>query len=329
MSIIVLHYNYHPSGGGALTIASGADYYILMVLETVCVSAVNVFILFSGYFGYRNKSVRPGKLIALLLQTMAFSLMFSILYSATYSQWSARSLLASLIPANYFVIQYVVLMLIAPFINILIDSLDNRQLALMTAFFFAIFSVYSASVDVLKEITGSGWNGLSSVGIDGSMAGYTIVNFVTVYVIGAWIGRSKSLNNVKTASVTGVLLIAVAADLVWKSILPGTAWCYNNPVIVIEAAAIFILFGRIPFDNKLINEIAPASFTSYLIQGTILGHIVSRIQETDSGATIMLVLLGSLLGIYFIAYIAMKIWNLIMRPLFKVSINKIPMIRIG
>ena len=329
MAIIVLHYNFHPSGGGAMTQAAGFSYYVLMLLETVCAGAVNIFILLSGFFGNRSKTIKTGKLAALLLQTMFFSFMFCVLYSYMNSQWSIRSLIASLIPANYFVILYIVLMLIAPFINVLIDNLDQRQFTLMTAIMFTAFSLYSAGVDVFKEITGSAWNGLSPIGLEGSMAGYTIVNFVTVYVIGAWLARDGRLKNCKTSTLATALLLLIGMDIIWRIVLPGTAWNYNNPVIIASAVTVFVLFGTKSFYSRAVNELAPAAFTCFLIQANLLAPVVSRLQGFDSSAAILIILIGSVAGIYFVAYIAMKLWNLITRPVFRASIDKIPMIKIG
>ena len=55
MGVIVLHFNYFPGGGGALETASGVNFYVLLVLEILCVSAVNIFILISGYYGCESK----------------------------------------------------------------------------------------------------------------------------------------------------------------------------------------------------------------------------------------------------------------------------------
>lgn len=49
-----------------------------------------------------------------------------------------------------------------------------------------LFLVYPMLVDLLKEISGNSFNGLSTIGAFGSQQGYTIVNFVVMYLIGAY-----------------------------------------------------------------------------------------------------------------------------------------------
>lgn len=43
---------------------------------------------------------------------------------------------------------------------------------------FLLFPVYPTIVEVLEEVTGEIFKGLSSIGLNGSNAGYTIVNFI-------------------------------------------------------------------------------------------------------------------------------------------------------
>ena len=57
MGVIVLHFNYLPFGEGALRNATGSTFFVLMIFEVVSICAVNVFILFSGYFGSESNSV--------------------------------------------------------------------------------------------------------------------------------------------------------------------------------------------------------------------------------------------------------------------------------
>ena len=51
---------------------------------------------------------------------------------------------------------------------------------------FLVFSVYPIIVEVFEEAIGETLNGMSSIGLSGSDAGYMIVNFILMYIIGAF-----------------------------------------------------------------------------------------------------------------------------------------------
>ena len=99
---------------------------------------------------------------------------------------------------------------------------------------------------------------------------------------------------------------------------------YSNPFVIIESIIIFLLFSKNQFKNKLVNTIAPASFTCYLIHGNILSYIgLERFAGLNT-----LVVIGALiiivLGCYFISFFVMKLWVYITRPIFERTIFRIP-----
>lgn len=98
-----------------------------------------------------------------------------------------QGLIMTLVPSNWFVILYSTLYIISPYINILLEQLSGKQKKKMVIVLFAIFSVWPTIVDLSGEILGKEWIGLSSVGMYGSEWGYSIVNFLLVYIIGAYL----------------------------------------------------------------------------------------------------------------------------------------------
>ena len=65
IAVIILHFNYLPSGGGALEWSTGISYYVFLVLECICITAVNIFILITGYFNFDKNVIKVGRLIEL------------------------------------------------------------------------------------------------------------------------------------------------------------------------------------------------------------------------------------------------------------------------
>lgn len=329
MAVVVLHFNYAPSGGGALAQAQGATYYVLMFLEVLCAGAVNIFLLISGYFSCDSRKIKPGKLLELLLQTMLFSFALSIVSSVIHHSWDIRTLLGSLIPVNYYVILYIGLMLLAPFLNRTVESLSRKSFSILMIILIGLFSVFATAVDVLKEVTGGAWAGLSPVGLDGSMNGYTIVNFVMVYLIGVWIRKNGNPERYSMPGLLGMLLGCILTIMVWRRFLPNTAWTYCNPVLILEACVIFVIFTKIRLHSRFINTIAPAAFTCFLIHGSFLSLLEERISRADSLPGTLLLLAAAVLGIYLISIAVMMIWNLILKVIRKWITSRIPDIQIG
>lgn len=327
MGVIILHFNFVPSGGGALESATGVNAAILMFLENLCICAVNVFILVTGYFGSTAEKTKPGKLILLLLQTIVFQVLVQLGSAILNHNFSTIRLPDVLLPVNYYVILYVALMLLAPFINKLLKQLSDKALTRLTVLSFAVFSIWSSGADVLQEITGNSYNGLNPVGLTGSLSGYSIVNFILVYLAGAWIRRNtEKLRKVPTGVLAALLLAAVALLWGWRKVLPATSWMYCNPLVIAEGVLLLLLFERMTFRSKIVNLMAPASFTCFLIHEALLSRLDSTAIGQMQPLLFIVVLPAVVTGIYLVSFAVMLIWNGIIRLIFRDRLDRIPAI---
>lgn len=105
------------------------------------------------------------------------------------TSFSFKTALMTLVPNNYFVILYSVIFIMSPYINLMIDNLSDGSFRKLVVLMFLIFSVYTTAVDVIGEFLDFEWVGLSPIGMYGSEYGYSIVNFVLMYMIGAYIKK--------------------------------------------------------------------------------------------------------------------------------------------
>ena len=181
--------------------------------------------------------------------------------------FSIKSVLASLIPCNYFVILYVCLFILSPYINKLLDILSNKQAYIFVLILLILFSVQPTMVDVLSEIKGSKIVGLSFIGAYGSQYGYTIINFTLMYILGAYLRKNEE--KIKKLSYVKLLLylcVDILLITVWSLINDKTAWEYCNPLVIVLAVLVFIIFCKMNIKyNKIINTIAKAAFTVFLL----------------------------------------------------------------
>ena len=324
-AVIILHFNYYPGGcGGAVELTAGATQIVLMFLEILCICAVNVFVLISGYFGVKTEKINFSRLIKLIIQTVAFQFALTFVSCLMSGSFSIVKLCRALLPVNYYVILYSSLMMVAPYITRLMNSLKEKTLRIFMLFSFLLFSVYPTIVEVLEEVMGETFEGLSSIGISGSDAGYTIVNFILMYMIGAFLKITNQKEKRSIMQLTIILVMCIFVLFSWRAFLPNTAFYYCNPLIIIEGVCIFLLFAKLHIKSKVINLLAPASFSCFLINVQLLGFIGF---EWLAGKPLFGVLGGMLaeaIGIYLVAFVAMNTWNFVTKPLFSHTVDKIP-----
>ena len=327
MGVIILHYNNPVIGGGIAYAQKGSlNFYILYGLESVFICAVDLFILISGYFMCESKRRNLWKPIELIVQVMLFNEAIYLMRAALHTvPFSIKSAVMALIPANYFVILYCVVFLISPFLNVLIEELSEKSFRTFVLLSVLLFSVVATVVDVLGELRGQEFKGLSTVGLYGSQWGYSIVNFILMYLIGAYLRKGKSkIVEWEIRKLCLCLIADVALIVVWARVNDKTgffaersAWEYCNPLIIFEAVIIFILFGRINLGiNKVINGLAEGAFSVFLLHQVFIPHL--QIKKFVTGNTILMLLHihGCAIIIYLLCWCVHKVYHLITDPIF-------------
>ncbi len=228
--------------------------------------------------------------------------------------FSVETLITRFIPINYFVILYSTLYILSPYINILIKNLNNENFRKLIIFSFILFSVWNILTDFYESMVGQNTMGLSTIGMYGSQYGYTIVNFMLIYLIGAYL-RINNIILSKRKVITGIvvcfiiLYISSVAELL-IGLKTTTTWNYDNPIIILISALLLILFVSYKFENKFINEISKATFTCFLLHGIFLNYLHIEMFVNKSLPILILHQFGSAIIIYLISYVVYKIYYL-------------------
>lgn len=261
IGVVILHYN-NASMGGALgmVLDGSSNQYYLYLIESLFVCAVNVFVMISAYFLACNQNRKLIKILELFVQVIVFNLVFYVFgVLRGHKVFTVSSLISSLLPANYFLILYSVLYIISPYLNLIIKQLNKEQFKRLLIILMLIFSVWTIVIDIAENITGNTYLGLSTIGMYGSQYGYTIINFVLVYFVGAYLRVNKITLSKKKA---GMWIIRCLAFLYAFSMMEHVlhlqytaTWYYNNPIIILMSAYILLFFMDIHFESKIINEL--------------------------------------------------------------------------
>jgi hypothetical protein len=179
---------------------------------------------------------------------------------------------------------------------------------------------------VLGELRGKQILGLSTIGLYGSQWGYSIVNFMLMYLTGAYLKKEyNKLTVFASWKLITIFFINTALLVAWARVndkigifTERSAWEYCNPLIICEAAVVFILFSRINIGvNKIINYLAEGVFTVFLLHSVFIPYL--QIEKYVTGNTVPMILhiLGCMVGIYVACWCVHKIYHWITDPIFK------------
>ena len=347
MGVVLLHYNNPRIGGGFKYVAGDSvNQFVMILLEAVFICAVNVYVIISGYFmkgTFKRDLLKPVKLLSMLV---VFELLAYLIKELPKGEgFSLAVLFGYFTPSYWFVFVFIALNILSPYINLMWSHLSRQGQKRLLTILILLFSVWPIIWEIASYISGTGiWGeelicsyglmqGLSSVGLFGSEAGYTIVNFVLVYLIGCYL-KDIEEDGVKFKNGTLILLLLLNLALIigWtygeyfltgQAINATTGWNYESPFVISEAVLVFLLFKNMKIKNsKVINLLAGAAFPTYLIHINLLEYL--KIEHFVQESTLIMVLhiFGSLIGIYFVCFAVFMLYDLVTKPVFKMISGK-------
>ena len=276
-AVIFLHINEY-----AAPVANDNSYvkFLFVFLESCCISAVDIFVIISGYFLSNKNDRSVGKALGLIFLFSFFNVFFYLWDVLNeLDVFVINVFVRKLIPTSYFVTLYVVLYYLSPFVNRLIDALADKECRNLMILLFLVFSLYATGVDLLSECSSSVWYGVSPVGIWGNQQGFNIVNFLFLYVVGAYIRRFELPKRLDCLKVP-LWLLCILLIFVWAIICEHlhihglrSAWVYHNPFVILSAALLFVIFRSINIKSKVVNFFAKSAFPVYVIHPFLLKKI--------------------------------------------------------
>lgn len=256
----------------------GANPVIAWVFEALSVGAVNIFILISGYFLIDSK-FRLGRVIELVCQVLFYTIgSFAICYLLGVRPEGGITiyfLLKVFLPVQmdvfWFVTAYLVIYMLQPIISAGVKNISQKQFATVIALLLVYESVFKSVLPFKME---------------GDKAGYDVVWFLTVFLIGAYI-KLYGFKYIKKAS-TGAILYLASTMLVlaerfaldfrvarlgrFKEI-HEISFTYNHIFVLLASIGIFAFFvQKKPLRStasKIICAVSPMSLGVYLFHENI------------------------------------------------------------
>ena len=272
LGVVVLHMNLY---GLKMATEFSGKFIFMHFTESLFICAVNVFVLITGYFSYKINKISVRKIIELIVEVILVKETLYIAYSILQrTPISLSTIITNLIPNNYFVILYCVLLCMAPFISKLFGVLCEKQRKYFVCSILIVFSFYTFMTDALEAISRTSFAGINSIGLYGDQQGYTIINFMLLFIVGAYLRITNVQYNLKNSIalyMVSTMLIFFAALVSVRYSFTQISYNYNNPLVIFQAVGLFMIFKNLSIgSNKIINVLAKSSFMTYLIHPAIL-----------------------------------------------------------
>ena len=308
MGVVALHFN-EP-----FSFDEVGNLWSVCFVSSTFGCAVNLFILISGYFSCYSDKRSLGKPFSLVLQLIILREIYYFIQIILGCQaFSVQVFIGWMVPNNYFVILFIALYFISPYINMVMKSLSNKERVTMVLLCFVLFSVWPTLSDIIGDLRGKPFLGLSSIAYQGSLSGYSIVNFVLLYIIGAYL-RMNNLKFSKTLSIYLLMIVVITILAKWNynranGALDMWAWSYCNPLVIIESVSVFLLFVSFDFKSRAVNNMAKAAYTCYLLHGFLLPYLNIGSIVSKGVSYYFLYLILVMLALYFFSYIVYLTYN--------------------
>jgi len=238
--VLIIAYHYFVHGFAMEFTSITINNLFLIALNWGGKVACNIFILITGYFMV-DSNIKYKKIIKLILEMFFYSyviLIFAIIFDNL--ELNSSNILRSFIPifyGNWFLITYIQLYLLIPFINKIIHRLerrDNLKLILILILLFSIIPTFISSAYYVPN---------------------NICNFIIMYLIGAYIRKNNpkilnnKANNFISMAVSILLLIVIILILYVFGIYLNSNLLIEKITNITEMYSIFVIFCSISIFN--------------------------------------------------------------------------------
>lgn len=280
------------------------DYFITNFIQSYCVCATNVFILLSGYWGIHLKRT---KLIKMDVRVIFYSIIFLFISvmagTHIFSHKTDFFVLFPVITKKYwFITDYFVLSLLAPYLNIFLEKINKEELKRLLILCFVLFYLIATMAFAINA---------GQIVLD---AGYGIVNFIYLYFLGYYLRHYfvDKLNNMKwlLGFMVNSLCLFISNAVMTKvcGFYFNSFVSYNTVFVLGGAVCLFMFFKNTQMQsNRVINFIASKTLWVYVIHMSDLSSVIKPLYDFEMVSGYMLVFcifvitIGIYLGCTFIA----------------------------
>jgi len=260
LMVVALHYL--VKGDAAVSLADNFSVInvILWLVKAMCIVAVNVYVLISGYF-LLEANWRISRLVKLWFQMMFYSvgvpLVCLILGTGEVEQWGLYDWVNVLFPVQmehyWFVTAYIILYILMPVLSAGVKHLSKTQHEWVIAGLLLVFSIPKTIIPIYIPI---------------DRYGYDFGWFICLFLIAAYIrlygipvfNRKRTSFAIYLAAVFGIWGISIVCAILSRKGLPLTymmdmTYCYNHLLVLVASVALFYVFKYVKVPQGMVSNI--------------------------------------------------------------------------
>ena len=234
--------------------------WLYNIVNSLCYTGVNIFILISGYFSIRFSWQ---KLLHLFLMCAVVAGLGYLWHCYRDDMSIGRNFIYTTMFAFsrsglWYVLPYVCLFLLSPFINPLLEQLSKRDFNKLLIVLLVISCYF-------------GWFWQNDV----NKNGFCLMQFVTMYAVGYYIKRYNVHKIMRISAWGGVIsaFVIMQSLLVYYLLLAEgrsfppipTIFAYNSPFLMIASVGCMCMFLNMEIRSRVVNFVAMTTFGVYLI----------------------------------------------------------------
>lgn len=273
--------------------------YTASLMESLCIVAVDCFILISGYFSVKFSFFKILKLLLLMWQyRLGIYIIFVLLGLESFS---IHELIKYAIPLQWWFMQYYLFLIIAsPLLNWIIKNLTKRNYRILLLVMFILFSI-------LPTVSRFSFT---------NDRGQGCINFIFMYFLGAYLKRYPPakiriqwliliyLFNCFVMIAGNLLLYgSLINDFGWS----GRLWGYDTIFVQINAVLLLLIFLNINMSRtrgRIVKRCAQATLAIYIIHEHVLirdflFNNLFHLEFYYNNNTFIIIAIGAGIGIYF------------------------------
>lgn len=250
LMIIGLHY----WGADISTIAKNhSNSLVYNLTESICICGVNLFVIITSWFSVEQNKINLEKIAKLLIEVAFWGIISLYLgHLMGWQDFTPTMIIKVIIPYlwnnRWFVEAYIILIMLIPFINAGLRTINKKQHSLLLGITSSLFILWPSF--------------LPNPPIDDF--GYGFVHFINLYILTSYIKRFSNVLPSKLFCL--VIFFSSFALILWQSLHGiATSWMYNNIFVVLESISLFLIFIQFDFKSPIVNLLASTSFGVFLI----------------------------------------------------------------
>lgn len=163
----------------------------------------------------------------------------------------------------FFMTNYLLVMFLSPYLNMLLSQLDKKQYGLLTGALFFVFTIWTnlTRIENANEIFALGHVVVNE-------AGKSLYMAVFLYILGGYVKKFvREKQGIDILPLFGffalwLLNLMLTYHVEWYEELYKRS---DNPIVIIQCVLLILFFRSLNFSSKIVNNIARGNIAVYLI----------------------------------------------------------------